>query len=360
MLIFTNRQFDGAFSNEQLLTRKYAPFAPTLNCCEVSSTGAAPLKWKTSNAKSDLDDENVLGRLRACFAGNKAALVFIHGNNNEPNDCFTRCKELEDQYGVSVIGYSWTSEGFNPDGTDLSGISSAKAKTDICDETLADVSKDNLQEGWINRKARRYAQAKINAQHSGASLARFLRLVASARLATMKQPFSVAVHSLGCHFMHYAIEHDGASESLAVAHNVALIAGCTGAAKHVAWVGKMNPVRKIYITYTIADSVVAAARVIDGDIKLGADPGSERLPAPKCRYVDFEGAAKMKLGAHRYFVADPGKKLSKEAAKLFERVFQSLDDIERNENVKNVYPLACSPDGTTCYMGMGSSPTGIG
>jgi hypothetical protein len=339
-----------------MLTKKYIPFAPTLNCCAVSSAGSASIKWKTSDARTDLDDSNVLLRLKDCFAGNKAVLVFIHGNNNEPGDCFTRCKELEDQYGVSVIGYSWTSEGFNPDGTDLSGVSSDKTRTDVCDETLADVSKDNLQEGWISRKARHYAQAKINAQHSGASLARFLRLVASTRLATMTQPYSVAVHSLGCHFLHYAIEHDGAGESLAVSQNLALIAGCTGAAKHVAWVGKINPVRKIYIMYTNADSVVAAARFIDGDIKLGADPGLERLAAPKCRYVDFEGATKMKLGAHRYFVADPGKKLSKKAEELFERVFRSQDDVERNENVNDIYPLGCSADGTTCYMGVGSSP----
>lgn len=353
MLIFTNREFDSSYSDERLLTKKYTPLIPTLSCCEVSRTSSP--KWGVSNVKTNLDDTTALDTLKSYFSGGKAVLVFVHGNNNEPRDCFMRCKELEDQYGVSVIGFSWASEGFNPDGTDLSGVSNDKAKTDIGDETLANVNRDNLKEGWIHRKARRYGQAKTNAQHSRASLARFLRLVGSARLATMQQPFSVAAHSLGCHFLHYAIEHEGASESLAVAHNVALIAGCTGAAKHVGWVGKINPVRKIYIMYTNVDSVVAAARLIDGDIKLGADPGFERLAAPRCRYVDFEGAAKMKLGAHRYFVADPGKSLSKEAKRLFQRVFQSLDDVERNESVKLVYPFACSDDGTTCYMGVGSS-----
>lgn len=351
MLIFTNREFDNAHADERMLTKRYTPLSSLLNSCEASSSKEASGHWRVENAQTDLDDKSALAAIGNYLRGEKPVLVFIHGNNNDPNDCFTRCTALEAQFDVAVIGFSWASEGFNPDGSDLSGLVYEKAATDAGDDALADVTKDNLKEGWIHRKARRYGQAKLNAQHSRLALARFLRLVASARLATMQKPFSVAAHSLGCHFLHYATEYEGASESLAVAHNIALIAGCTGAAKHTAWVGKLHPVRKTYITFTNADSVLAAARLIDGDVKLGADPGIDRLPAPKYRYVDFEGAAKMKLGAHRYFVADPGKRLSKEATKLFTRIFQSQDDLDRNENIKSVYPLRCSPDGATCYMG---------
>jgi hypothetical protein len=357
MLIFTNRQLDEAFKDERQLTAKYIPFAPDLSCCLVSQTSNVKPKWKIEQSKTDLDDERTLEVLVGCLTGDRPVLLYVHGNNTTPNACFARCKHLEDQYGVSTIGFSWTSEGFQPNGADLAGVSSVRLSTDAGDESLASVKRDNLNEGWIQRKARRYAQAKINAQHSGTALARFMRLIASARLATMKQPFSVAVHSLGCHFFHYAVTHEGASESLGVAHNIAFLAGCTGAAKHAAWIGQINPLRKVYITFTNDDSVLAAAKVIDGDTKLGANPGTELLSAPKYRYVDFEGAARMVLGAHRYFVADPNKSLSKPAQKLFGRIFTSQDDVLPGENLRKVYPVICTPDGAVCYMGGGSGNT---
>ena len=97
---------------------------------------------------------------------------------------------------------------------------------------------------------------------------------------------------------------------------------------------------------------------IDCDVKLGTNPGDERLAGPKYRYIDFEGAAKMKVGAHRYFVADPGKKLSKEANKLFQRVFSSQEDFSADETPRVVYPVGCSENGSVCYMGNSSTPNG--
>jgi hypothetical protein len=187
-------------------------------------------------------------------------------------------------------------------------------------------------------------------------VARFLRLVAAARLGTMKQKVSLAAHSLGCHFLHYSVNEQDAEASLSAMHNVVLMAGCTGAAKHAAWVGQIHPLSKVYITYTKADSVLAAASLIDGDVKLGTAPSAERLIGPKYRYVDFEGAAKMSLGAHRYFVADPDKKLSKQAATLFKRVFSSDLDIKPDDkSPKVVYPVGCNADGSVCYMGAAST-----
>jgi hypothetical protein len=144
------------------------------------------------------------------------------------------------------------------------------------------------------------------------------------------------------------------SESFAVAHNVALIAGCTGAAKHAHWVEKLNPVKRVYIMFTKADSVLAGATAIDRDVKLGTNPGSELLISPKYRYVDFEGAKGMIFGAHRYFVVDPDKKLSKQAEKLFRRLVSSEIDFSSDENLKVVYPVNCKADGSVCYMGGGS------
>ena len=361
MLVFTNRLFKADATDESLWTRKYTSFAPTLNIAEARLGAGATPKWRTTLVKGDADDAAALETLTTFFrTKGKPVLIYIHGNNCAPLTCIARAQQLEDQFEVAVIAYSWTSEGYQPDGSDLSSIdASTKVSSDTDEDSLADVNKDNLQEGWIKRKARRYAQAKVNAQHSAQSLARFLRLVAAARLSTMPQPYSVLAHSLGCHFVHYVVDHEGAAESLGVAHNVALVAGCTGADKHAAWIGRINPVRRVYITYTKSDSVLAAASVVDGDVKLGTNPGTELLISPKYRYIDFENAAKMKLGAHRYFVADPEKKLSKPAALLFKRICSSDLDFSADEKQTVVYPVRCKGDGSVCYMGGNSTPSDI-
>ena len=351
MLIFTNRVLNTAVSNASALTKVYVPFVDTLNC--VSVEAAAGAGWKVTAHKSELSDVAARDALTAVLSGDKPVLVYLHGNNNSPTTCFTRCKQLEEQYDVAVIGYSWASEGFLPNGQDQAGLDNTKPNSDEDEDALSKIdTKDKLKEGWIARKARRYGQAKLNAQHSKDSLARFLRLVAAARLGTMKQKVSLAAHSLGCHFLHYSVNEQDAEASLSAMHNVVLLAGCTGAAKHTSWVGQIHPISKVYIAYTRADSVLFAASLIDGDIKLGATPGDERLVGSKYRYVDFEGAAKMKVGAHRYFVADPGKELSKHAKNLFTRVFRSeLDFNSATESPKVVYPVGCSEDRSVCYMG---------
>jgi esterase/lipase superfamily enzyme len=355
MLIFTNRIVDTAKTNEDAFTTAYTPFVDTLNAADSEPDGG---QWKLTSFATSLSDDAALKRLKSIMIGTKPVLVYLHGNNNTPATCFKRCQQIEEQYGVAVIGFSWTSEGYQPSGKDLAGIDTARPSTDKDEDSLAKVKKNKLTEGWIARKARRYAQAKVNAQHSRDALARFLRLVAAARLATMTQKVSFAAHSLGCHFLHYAIDEQDAEASLAAMHNVVLMAGCTGASKHAAWVGQINPLLRTYITYTKADSVLAAARVIDGDIKLGAAPGDDRLASPKYRYIDFEGAAEMSIGAHRYFVANDADTLSKQAALLFKNLFSSLPDVADGGKTKSVYPVGCSNDGSVCFMGAGSTVGG--
>lgn len=354
MLIFTHRHLAPAATDESALTRAYTPFSDTLNSVEV--TPGPQGRWKVTAQRSALSDAAAVQLIDTVLKGDKPVLIYLHGNNTSPARCFARCDALQRQYDVAVIGFSWTSEGYMPDGTDLSGLDKSKSATDDDDEALSAVkSRDSLKEGWIARKARRYAQAKVNAQHSTDALARLLRLVASRRLHLMQQKVSLAVHSLGCHFLHYTVDQQDAEASLSAMHNVVLMAGCTGAAKHAAWVGRIHPLQRVYMTYTRADTVLFGAGVVDGDVKLGTAPGTDLLSGPKYRYIDFENARKMSIGAHSYFVAAPDDKLSKQAQLLFKRIFRCEADFEGGiEAARKVYPLGCRNDGSVCYMGNGT------
>ncbi len=352
MLIYTNRLLDAASSDAGALTKTYTPFADTLSSVSVQQ-GVQGAGWKVSQQQPNLADPTALAQLSDVLSGSKPVLVFVHGNDNPPAACFERCQQLEEQYGVAVIGYSWTSEGYLPNGDDPMEMGAPGPGCDADEDALGKIThKEQLKDSWIARTAVHYAHAKVNAQQSTDSLARFLRLVAAARLGTMKQRVSLAVHSLGAHFLHYTVYDHAAQSGLAAMHNVVILAGCTSSAKHTAWVELIQPLQKVYISYIKADSVLFAASIVDKDAKLGTNPGDERMSGPKYRYIDFEGAAHMKLGAHRYFVADPGKTLSTQAHTLFQRVFNSERDFDAaTESPKLVYPVGCSADGQVCYMG---------
>jgi hypothetical protein len=219
------------------------------------------------------------------------------------------------------------------------------------EQSLSGIRAGNRKEGWAERKIRRYRQAKVNAQDSGDALARFLRLLATARLYVNRQPMSIAAHSLGCHFMQYAIETETAAESLGAAHNIALLAACCRADGHAAWVGKLNPKGQLFVAYNKGDNVLFGAFIADGSqTKLGTEPGA-RIVSPKVRYVSFTNAP-VGFGGHAYFVRDAGDNVPKAAKKVFQRIFGSERDIheDQGEYPRKVYPVGCDADGSTCYM----------
>lgn len=346
MLVFTNRTVDASGTSPSAFTRSYALFSDALSCAQATRNSAG--KWKLSAVQKEVSDADALEALRPLLASGQRLLIYVHGNNNEPQDCMARCAEIERYHGVQVVGFSWPSEGALPDGAFPSPGPRAGDE-----EALGEIASPlQLRENAIQRKATRYAQAKTNAHQGKEALERFLRLVATARLMSPGSRVSAAFHSLGCHYLHYAVDLGDAESSLAAFHNVALLAGCTGATKHAGWIRQIHPLYKVFITYNKADSVLLGARIVDGDTKLGTAPGPDRLSGPKYRYIDFENAPRMALGAHQYFVPKEGKRLYKATRLLFSRMFLSEPDFEGDrEQAQQVYPLGCNADGSVCYMG---------
>lgn len=352
MLIFTNRAMQAA-ANPSALTRKFQPGSDVIGAVQVARSGAG---FQVSAAQPVLGDDDAMQLLVPLFRGAKPVLVYLHGNNNPPSACFERCARLGEIYGLEVVGFSWPSEGYLSSGEDLPNMPPPTAGEADAGESLAGITAGNRKEGWAERKIRRYRQAKVNAQDSGDALVRFLRLLAAARLYANRQRMSIAAHSLGCHFLQYTIENEGAAESLAAAHNIALLAACCRANGHAAWVGKLTPKGQVFITYNKGDLVLFGAYIADGSqTKLGVEPGQRKVDS-KLRYVSFTNA-QVGFGGHGYFVSDAGDKLPKAAKKVFQRMFGSERDIreDQGEYARKVYPVGCDFDGSTCYMAMPSA-----
>ena len=347
MLVFTNRVTRSA-TDETAFTTTFEPGGTRLALADAARASGS---WQLSGLNGDLGDDDAVQALVPLFRGRRAVLVYLHGNNNSPARSFERCHALAALYDLEVVGFSWASEGFLSDGGEVPGLA-AGAPGDELD--LKGVKASNRTDPGIQRRIRRYHQARINAQDSVDALARFMRLLGAARLYANSQPFTLAAHSLGAHFLQYALEVPGAGESLGTAYNVALLAACTRAAGHRDWLAKIQPKGQVFVTFNKGDSVLLGAFIADGQqTKLGTDPGTELLQSSSARYVSFTNA-KVGFGGHGYFVND---NMPKKMLKVFARILGSSRDIVADEYPRQVYPVGCDANELTCYM---AAPDPIG
>ena len=144
MLIFTNRAIENR-SDETAFTTRYEPAADRLGFAQVEPAGDGT--WQVKDIHADASDDDIVIELMAVFGGPRPVLVQLHGNNNTPASCFARTELFESLYDVEVIGFSWTSEGYLPDGSKLVGLS-ADSSGDGTD--LKIVSAENRTTGAIH------------------------------------------------------------------------------------------------------------------------------------------------------------------------------------------------------------------
>jgi hypothetical protein len=178
-------------------------------------------------------------------------------------------------------------------------------------------------------------------------------MLATCRLLSNRQPFTIAAHGLGAHLLQYALEVPGAGEAIGAAHNVVLLAPCVRADGHRGWVHQLRPKGRTYLTFNRADQVLAGAFVADGrkQVKLGVDPGGELLQGPGFRYIGFSNAH-TGAGGHRYFVDG----LTGESRRLFGRLFRSEADLQPGEPERKAYPAGC--EGSIGYMALPDAARG--
>ncbi|MBC5783252.1 alpha/beta hydrolase [Ramlibacter sp. USB13] len=344
MLVFTNRDVvPGAGASA--FQRSFAPGARRIGV--AAAVRDASGRWDLSGIDDDVTERDALDLLLPLFSGARPVLVFVHGNSHTPVHTFGRCLQLDTEYNVEVVGFSWASEGFLCDGSALPRLEGGDAPVEEMD--LSVVKPATRGQADAQQFARRYRQAKTNAQDSVDALAHFLRMVATARLISNARPYTLAAHSLGAHLLQYTLEVPGASESVATAQNVVLLAPCARADGHAGWLHQLRPKGRTYVTFNKADNVLFGAFVADGgkQAKLGVDPGATLLRGPGFRYISFSNA-QTGMGGHRYFLDG----LTTESRRLFSRLFRSEADLQAGEPDRKVYPVGCDPDGAVGYMAL--------
>jgi hypothetical protein len=342
MLVFTNRDV-ASQSDPSAFQRSFTPGGSRIAVAAVAREGSG--KWVLSRLDDDVTDRDAFDLLLPLLGGGRPLLLYLHGHAIPPAACFARCAALEAEYGVEAIGFSWPSEGLLCDGQPLPKLAAPDVPSEELE--LAGLKPANRADAEGQQLARRYRQAKVNAQESVDALAKFLRMLATCRLISNTQPFTIAAHGLGAHFLQYALEVPGASEAIGAAHNVVLLAPCVRADGHRGWIHQLRPKGRTYVTFNRADAVLAGAFVADGrkQAKLGMDPGGGLLQGPGFRYVSFSNA-QAGSGGHRYFI----DALTNESRRLFGRLFRSEADLQPGEPERKAYPAGC--EGAVGYMAL--------
>jgi len=349
MLVFTHRDVLAHRDDASAFTSTFSPGSSRIGVASAARDAGG--RWLLSQVDDDVSEGDALDRLLPLFRGPRPLLAYLHGNGNTPTQCFNRCAQLEAEYDVEVVGFSWAAEGLLCDGSPLPRLEAPGVPAEEGEIAMVNPLNRNTPGG--QQLARRYHQAKANAADAVDALARFLRHLATARLISNAQRLSVAAHSLGAHFVQNALEVPGAAESLGAAHDSVLLAPCVRADGHAGWAHQLRARGRTYVTFHGGDSVLFGACIADGgkQQKLGAAPGADLLRGPGFRYIDFTNA-QVGLGAHRYFI----ERLTGESRTLFGRLFRSEPDVQAGETERDVYPFACSQAGTVCHMAVVPEP----
>ena len=77
-------------------------------------------QWKVAQINCDVDDAKSMNDLLPLFQQAGPLLLYLHGYNSTPADCFERCDRLQSLYGLEILRFSWSSrqhlldDGFCP------------------------------------------------------------------------------------------------------------------------------------------------------------------------------------------------------------------------------------------------------
>ncbi|HRP76349.1 MAG TPA: alpha/beta hydrolase [Rhodocyclaceae bacterium] len=245
----------------------------------------------------------VLARINPKAAGTtgkgRNLLFFVHGYNNDVAAVLDRAEQLEANYGVEVIPFTWPAHGGGARGVASykSDKRDALASTGALDRCLARI--EQLLLGIHEEHVRRTeAEASKRFPDDAEKWDRFFTSQANKWC-----PFSVnmMLHSMGNYVFKHLLQSTVYRGNQLVFDNIVLVAADTNNEDHAEWVDRIQCRSRIYITINEKDGALSASRMKIGEqqkARLGHYP--YRLDSRQAVYVDFTGQSYVG-DSHAYF-----------------------------------------------------------
>lgn len=238
--------------------------------------------------------------LRQAREEKRNVLLFVHGFNNDIDDVLRRAQELEDNYGVIVLPFSWPANG----GGIISGTTSyrsdkrdARVSAGALDRTLAAAAAYLMR---FTQETRQELAAQAKARHPDNAEARdalFSELMDKACPFTINAMF----HSMGNYVLKQMLKSSNIEGNQLIFDNVVLAAADTNNLDHALWVDRIKFRRRLYIAINEDDLALSASRLKAGDEQLARLGHSLfALNSSTAAYVNFTSASWVGNG-HAYF-----------------------------------------------------------
>lgn len=330
MFIVTNREVDESRTNLKAFGSKPNGLGPNeLRLAEATRAGKkwrvkvlpdqiTPAMAKEVGLRHEIDPDTnkpkpiyasryvarkVLARVNPAAVGGRAKgrnlVFFVHGYNNDMEAVLDRAEQLQKNYGVEVIPFSWPANGGGIHGvvSYKSDKRDALASTGALDRCFGRLY-DYLQEIHNEHVHRAEREANKRFPDDAEKWDRFFTAQAERWC-----PFSVnmILHSMGNYLFKHLLKSSTYRGNLLIFDNVMLAAADTNNEAHAEWVDRIQCRTRIFITINEKDSALAASRMKMGEqqkARLGHYP--YRLSSQRAVYVDFTNEANVG-DSHAYF-----------------------------------------------------------
>ena len=242
-------------------------------------------------------------------------VFFIHGFNNDLESVLERAQELERQYHVEVIAFSWPANGggisgvisYKSDKRDARASAGAVYRSLAKTRSYLNAFNEELMDDIHTRAIEEHPDNAEERQH-------FIT-----RMADKGCPFKVTLlaHSMGNYLFKQIQSSTIYDEHHMLFDNVILAAADTNNAHHAQWVDRIRCRRKIYICINEDDSALTASRIKSGEeqqARLGHY--LHGLNSQQALYVDVTNAPYVG-GEHAYFEGRPVKNKNGKLYKFF-------------------------------------------
>jgi esterase/lipase superfamily enzyme len=304
MIIITNRNIQLKSRPEERYGRKFNDENP--DELTLATANKKEGKWEVNIIDDDFDsdkvDSNVEYASEKVFrelqlkmkTEKKNCLFFVHGFNNDFSDVLERGHQLELNYNVEVVAFSWPANGRDGKGKLLGTVTGTTSY-------LSDKREASKSYSALDRSLEKMGD--------------YFRKYSTDTLAC-NQHLSLFLHSMG----NYLLEHytlTGGYDKTCIFDNIIMAGADVNNEGHEQWVDQLKFRKRLYIAINENDKALLSSR-----LKLGEEQKPrlghwvKNLNAKNPWYIDFSDAKHVNDNSHSYFEGKP---------------------IEKNENIKNVF-----------------------
>ncbi|NQX97689.1 MAG: alpha/beta hydrolase [Flavobacteriales bacterium] len=315
MIIITNRNIQLNKKPEE----RYGKHFNNKNPDELTLAKAIKVngKWQVDIIDDDFDGDNSLEQFASekifkelqlkMKKEQKNCLFFVHGFNNDFSDVLERGYQLEQNYNVEVVAFSWPANGRDGKGKFL-GTATGTASY------LSDKREASKSYSALDRSLEK--------------LGNYFRKYSEESMAC-DQHLSLFLHSMG----NYLLEHytlTGGYDKTCIFDNIIMAGADVNNEGHQDWVDKLKFRKRLYITINENDKALLSSR-----LKLGEEQKPrlghwvKNLSAYNPWYIDFSDAKHVNDNSHSYFEGEP---------------------VSKNENIKHVFNKMFNGEKVECDL----------